>query len=174
MRRFLEHGFSGTSYEDLVVVAGVSRKGLYAEFGAKEDLFLAALRRYRKTIAREIFAGLEVADISLADIRAVVESIAQRVVEEEERNGCLMANASMDGAVDSAAIRGEITDHLDWISDCFANALRRAGVHPDQCVAVAHYLTGVVQGMFLMGRARAPRSLIVDHARIALEASVLN
>jgi AcrR family transcriptional regulator len=46
---FWKHGFSDTTLADLETATGVNRSGLYTEFKDKEDLFLAALKRYLAT-----------------------------------------------------------------------------------------------------------------------------
>jgi AcrR family transcriptional regulator len=46
---FWKHGFSDTTLADLEAATGVNRSGLYTEFKDKEDLFLAALKRYLET-----------------------------------------------------------------------------------------------------------------------------
>lgn len=46
MRVFWEHGYEGTSLNDLTDAMGITRTSMYAAFGNKEDLFLKALERY--------------------------------------------------------------------------------------------------------------------------------
>ena len=43
---FMEKGFSGASLDDLAEAAGLNRPSLYAAFGDKEQLYIAALNRY--------------------------------------------------------------------------------------------------------------------------------
>jgi TetR/AcrR family transcriptional regulator, mexJK operon transcriptional repressor len=42
---FLEHGFEGTSIEAITSAAGMAKKTVYARYGDKKSLFIAALRR---------------------------------------------------------------------------------------------------------------------------------
>ncbi|MDB6052088.1 MAG: bacterial regulatory s, tetR family protein [Pseudomonas sp.] len=46
---FWQHGYAGTSVQDLEQATGVNKSGLYAEFKGKEDLFLESLRFYFQT-----------------------------------------------------------------------------------------------------------------------------
>jgi TetR/AcrR family transcriptional regulator, copper-responsive repressor len=46
---FLEKGFSAASLDDLAAAAGLNRPSLYAAFGDKEQLYIAALKRYGVT-----------------------------------------------------------------------------------------------------------------------------
>ncbi len=43
---FMEKGFAAASLDDLAAAAGVNRPSLYAAFGDKEQLYIAAMRRY--------------------------------------------------------------------------------------------------------------------------------
>lgn len=174
MRLFWRKGFGKTSYEDLVAVTGVSRKGLYAAFGEKDALFLEVLKLYRRTFARELFTALDAVDIQVADVKELVRRIARRIVVEETRQGCLVANASLDVFADSSDVRREIAAHLRRMTRQFSAALRRSGLEPPRCRTAAHYLTAVVQGIFLLGRSRAPREVITDYVRIALDAPLLD
>ncbi|HTQ13152.1 MAG TPA: helix-turn-helix domain-containing protein [Rhizomicrobium sp.] len=46
MRVFGRYGYRKTSMEDLAAAAAISKQGLYLHFVGKEDVFLAALRKY--------------------------------------------------------------------------------------------------------------------------------
>lgn len=46
---FWEKGFSETTLQDLEVVTGVNKSGLYSEFKNKEDMFFASLQHYLQT-----------------------------------------------------------------------------------------------------------------------------
>ncbi|MEM8839406.1 MAG: helix-turn-helix domain-containing protein, partial [Pseudomonadota bacterium] len=59
MRVFWAKGFAETSYDDLVLGTGVSRKSLYSVFGDKHMLFIAALQRYRAKIVPDLFRALD-------------------------------------------------------------------------------------------------------------------
>src|SRR4030095_15791507 len=48
-RLFWERGFSGTSITDLEEAMAIGRTSIYAAFGAKEDLFMAAIDHYDAT-----------------------------------------------------------------------------------------------------------------------------
>ncbi|HLZ08002.1 MAG TPA: helix-turn-helix domain-containing protein, partial [Chloroflexota bacterium] len=46
VRLFWRYGYEGTSIADLTAAMGVAPPTIYANFGAKEDLYRAALARY--------------------------------------------------------------------------------------------------------------------------------
>ncbi len=59
MKVFWRKGYAATSVQDLVDRMGINRGSLYATFGKKHDLFLAALDRYREVLVAQRFAALE-------------------------------------------------------------------------------------------------------------------
>lgn len=47
---FARRGFDGASLEEIAEVAGFTRGAIYSNFGSKEDLLLAVVDRYNKTL----------------------------------------------------------------------------------------------------------------------------
>lgn len=58
-RRFVAHGYDGTSLDDVIAEAGGSRRNIYAEFGGKAGLLNAVMARIIAEIAE---AGEETID----------------------------------------------------------------------------------------------------------------
>jgi AcrR family transcriptional regulator len=83
MRVFRRHGFRRSSIEQAAEEAGLTRQALYHHFASKEALFRAVLERlYQQALAAEIAAakaaedaGLEIADILVAEIGARMQSL---------------------------------------------------------------------------------------------------
>jgi AcrR family transcriptional regulator len=83
VRVFGRHGFRRSSIEQAAEEAGLTRQALYHHFASKEALFRAVLERlYEQGLAAEIAAaraaeeaGLELADILVAEIGARMQSL---------------------------------------------------------------------------------------------------
>ncbi len=127
-RLFAERGFAGTSTEEIVVQAGVTRGALYYHFRNKEDLFRAVLAEIEEAVAEamtaasmaepELFDGLvqgcgafldacldpAVQRIALREAPAVLGWEAWRAIGAEHRFG-LMATG-----LQWTMIAGEISD----------------------------------------------------------------
>ena len=56
---FRRQGYAGTSTAELVAELGVNRKSMYAEFGSKQELFEAALKRYSEVNLSRVLAPIE-------------------------------------------------------------------------------------------------------------------
>jgi AcrR family transcriptional regulator len=59
LERFRTHGFAATSLDDLAEATGVNRPSLYAAFGDKRALYLAAIARMKTSIARRFDALID-------------------------------------------------------------------------------------------------------------------
>jgi len=100
MELFWSQGYNGTSTRDLEGALGIGAGSLYAAFGSKDALFVAALERYVerwKPLAmamRDAVAGGAPANAAIREFFATV----RRRISAENHNGCLLAKAMMERA----------------------------------------------------------------------------
>jgi len=163
---FWRNGFAETSYDDLVDASGASRRGLYTAFGDKHALFAKALARYRQCVVPELFAGLDDPDITVADIAAILRRFATLAATPAGRRGCLMANTAASDMAFDPAVGQEVDRHLRQLSERFAIALRRAGHRPAAAKRLADYLTGALQGLFVLVRTNVSRAFIDNYLAV--------
>ena len=103
---FWNLGYAATSLDDLAAATGLNRPSLYAAFGDKHALYLAALERSRA----EATAALGAALSSEAPLRAVLTAIFDRTVEiyrrgDEGQRGCFLIGTAVTQAVDDPEAR---------------------------------------------------------------------
>jgi TetR/AcrR family transcriptional regulator, mexJK operon transcriptional repressor len=80
---FLEHGYDGTSLEEVAERAGVAKRTIYNVFGDKETLFRGALREslaHAERFAREVVDRLGECDDPVEDLRRLGRLHAQAVL----------------------------------------------------------------------------------------------
>ncbi len=84
--------------QDLVDSTGINRASLYATYGDKHELFLAALHRYEDAFLNRKFADLESRYGPREAIRQLFHSFTARVLERGScsRSGCFMTNTAME------------------------------------------------------------------------------
>ncbi len=180
MLTFWEHGYDGTSVQDLVDAAGVNRFSLYAAFGDKHGLFTAALDRYRDHVVSSALGVLEASDASLPALAAYLDGLARAVAAGgPARFGCLMANTMADLTLstnpcnsDRDQVRDEqvltrVTAHLDRLLVAFTAALTRAEVRGElrpglDPGAQARQLAVLVQGISSCARVDQSPDLLRD------------
>lgn len=103
---FWNLGYAATSLDDLAAATGLNRPSLYAAFGDKHALYLAALRRS----AAEAAAALGAALATEIPLRTVLQAIFDRTVEiyrrgEEGQRGCFLIGTAVTQAVDDPEAR---------------------------------------------------------------------
>ncbi len=100
---FWARGFKATSIQDLERDTELNRSSLYATYGDKSELFLAALRRYGETIssrAKKILADARGAK-ALSDM---LRARASRVTDPASPDGCLMTRAFIELGADNGVL----------------------------------------------------------------------
>ena len=172
MTLFWEKGFEATSIQDLVEKTGVSRFGLYAEWGDKRGLFLAALDRYRDSVVRAALCDLEADGAGLLDVQAYFDRLIAASSRRIGRRGCLMTNSAIEQSPDAATTM-RVRDHLERMERAFGRALeaerKRGRLRGEADPAeLARFLTGVAQGLGVMLRAGASAASVAGAGRVAL------
>lgn len=162
--RFRTRGYAGTSLDDLVEATGLARPSLYAAFGDKRALYLAALDR---TIAR-VGASFDTLLASDLPLRESLTAMFRFVVDgyltgEAGPSGCIMISISAASAVDDPDVRERLAAFLA-IEDQRVEALLAARGDPD---ARAHAMlaTAVIHSLSVRARAGAPREELDAIAR---------
>ena len=87
MDLFASKGYSETSMEDIVQTTGVSRYGLYNEFGNKRELFEQALELFADRMGRQSFLRLLEPDASLDHIRELFAGQGAGYVQHRRAKG---------------------------------------------------------------------------------------
>ena len=174
MELFRDHGFAGTSAEMLVESLGINRFSLYAEFGSKQGLFDAALERYDDQVLGRTFGRLEAPGAGVDEVRALLEFFGTAGEGRGYGRGCLLCNTAVEFGPDDPSGAGFVQRYFKRLSKAFLAALRHAQDQGDLQDSVdsreeASFFTATVLGLFVMARAKAPRSLMKASARVAIE-----
>jgi AcrR family transcriptional regulator len=154
--RFRTHGFAGTSLDDLVDATGLARPSLYAAFGDKRAIYLAALDRTIDRVGKS-FDTLVASDLPLREsltamFRFVIDGY---LTGEAGPSGCIMISTSAASAVDDLAVRERLAAFLA-IEDDRIEALLAARGDADP-PAHARLVTAVIHSLSVRARAGASR-----------------
>jgi TetR/AcrR family transcriptional repressor of nem operon len=178
MEYFWTHGYYATSIEQLVEATGVSRHGLYSEFGDKRGLFLAAMTIYIEEVVTPAFQRVEKPDAGIGAIRDYfVVQIALATKKGLPGPGCLFANTMVESGPHERAFEEIVTRHLARLHSGFRSALqndrqrfsRKNDVDVD---GLARLITIGAQGLWSFSRVtRTPKPLLqfVDQLLLPIE-----
>ena len=149
---FHAKGYEAASVQDLVDATGLSRSSLYATFGDKHGLYLAALDRYAAA-GREQMGSLCGHDSPLGGVRAYLEGAAGGAAGGAlPPLGCLMTNAAAERASRDPETARRAAAARRGMTDTFERAVRDAQAAGEvgagrDARALAHFLTGAIYGL---------------------------
>jgi AcrR family transcriptional regulator len=179
MTLFWRQGFTATGVADVVAATGVNRSSLYATFGGKKELYLAALRRYVDEHALPGFTALAEDDRGLPAIEEFYERlIEKRCAGTYAGFGCLIVKANTGPESADPDVRRLLDQHQEHLVTAMRTALNQAA---DRCqlrpgldtASVAEALVLAAYGLNLRSQAgasatdlrRATTGLLASFAR---------
>lgn len=173
MMVFWQKGYVDTSIDDLVDATGVSRYGLYAEFGSKRGLFLASLDYYQENAVQAFFGIVEQAGAALPEIRLYFDKILDFYSQPAGKLGCLMCNSATEVAPHDKGVKEKINGAMERMTTGFGvaltNAKKRGEVKSKLNIKqAADFLTGVLLGASVMVRSGANKNMISNTVEMSL------
>jgi len=113
-------GLEGLSIGNLAAATGMSKSGLYAHFGSKEDLQLATVAEAERIYTAEVIQPALAARPGLAQLAAVCEAFFGYVERRVFPGGCFFAAT----ALEMGARPGPVRDRVAAIQSGFTALLR--------------------------------------------------
>jgi AcrR family transcriptional regulator len=89
-------GLEGLSIGNLAAAIGMSKSGLYAHFGSKQELQLATVEEAGRIFAEEVMQPALAASPGLAQLTAVCEAFFIHLERRTFPGGCFMASAALE------------------------------------------------------------------------------
>lgn len=135
---FAERGYDGTRVADIAAAAGVSNGALYAHFGSKADLLVAALRTHGRRLLADLFAADP--ERTITDLLLV---IGQWLPWRHDGCGDLVVEGLVAARRDAGVaqpMRDFVRERADWIAELIRVA--QAGGELDPALsptALAHF-----------------------------------
>ena len=169
---FWEHGYEGTSIDDLVAATGLGRASLYGAFGDKERLFARAVERYCAR-ARDV---LETDDRERSPRDALGRLLRALVINSSPKSGprgCFLLSTTVGGDAPSAA-REAYAEYTTRLERTLTALVRRGQESGDfsrapTAQSVARMLTVLLQGVAAGARAGRTQAQLEAAIEAALE-----
>lgn len=110
-------GLDGLTIGTLSTTLGMSKSGLFAHFGSKEKLQLAAIDWEGGRFDRKIAADVADTQRGLARLRSLVEAWTRHVESSGRSGGCFFAATSAEFGTRPGAVRDRLSKFLNvWLS----------------------------------------------------------
>lgn len=101
MRLYWKNGYTNTSLGEIIQTLGITKPSLYAAFGNKEQLFIAALERYLQRYLQPNFEYLTQPNRPLEQrLRDCLRAIARLFSPPNSPGGCLFAHSLCEFSAD--------------------------------------------------------------------------
>jgi AcrR family transcriptional regulator len=146
---FAQRGYDGTRVADIAAAAGMSNGALYAHFGSKAELLVAALRTHGRRLLADLFDADP--DQSVTELLLVV---ARSLPERGDPCGDLVVEGLVAARRDEGVarpMRDYIGERADWLADLIRVAQAAdeidEGLSPN---ALAHFCLLLAMGSSLM------------------------
>jgi AcrR family transcriptional regulator len=167
---FWEHGYEGTSIDDLVAATGLGRASLYGAFGDKERIFERALARYCDGVGH----ALETVDhepSARVALGRLLRALVLKSLPKSGPRGCFLLSTAVGGDAPPAA-REAYAEHLTRLERVLTALVRRGQKSGEFTRAadeesVARMLAVLLQGIAAgarAGRSRAQLEAALDTA----------
>ncbi len=171
---FHHKGFNATSTAELVEKLGINRKTMYAEFGSKEALFVAALHYYDQKDLRQMLAPLEAHDASLDNIKIMFKNLTEAHENGFSGLGCLLCNTAFEREIPGAGSKKCVELYFSRIRRAFTQILKNAQsqglIHrPLDCEKASSFLTTLFIGVVTSIRAEVPPEQLWANYHIVCE-----
>ncbi len=165
---FNQHGYDGTSMQDVMEATGLEKGGLYRHFSGKEEL---AAEAFRHSLAQSFKLRTEHVDLDHG-APALLKSLIGRFVEAPSSlpGGCPLMNTAIDSDDGNVTLRGLAQEALqDWrtrlsriVSDGIRDGEIRKGTVPRE---IANTIIATLEGALMISRLDGSRGALKDVQR---------
>jgi len=175
MRVFWSKGYEAASLNDILSATGLSKSSLYATFGDKRQLFLAAFEAYRRQRLQRLESALNDGQPARQSIEKFFRQGVARAEAPEHAYGCMTANEAVELAPHDLDIQQLVMEDFQAVEQAFTRAIQRG--QADGSIArdkeprqLARFLVVSLQGLQVMARAKSRRALLEDTLTVMLAA----
>jgi len=154
---FRRQGYEATSVSDLVAHLGVAKASLYATFGTKHDLYVAALKRYAERTDARVMAQLSEPGSGVAAVRRLFASYTTEILADDTRMGCFVVNAAIELLPHDPEVARVVERSWDTLEVALTMALERAKAQDElpagsDPATLARFLLTVLQGLRVLDK----------------------
>jgi AcrR family transcriptional regulator len=172
---FWVKGYAATSLDDIVEATGMNRPSLYAAFGDKEAIYLAALKMQGEALVQAV-AGAVALDIK---IKPFVELFFARCIEAylagpKGPRGCFLVGTALTESLVRGDVGAAVRDAFGRMEELLAQRFlkaRKAGELPKSADAraLAMLMSSTMHELSMLARSGETRSRLEDRVRLAVK-----
>lgn len=171
---FWQQGFEATSLEEVTQRTGINGSSLFAAYGNKLGLFMAALERYRAEIGSRLVV-LENGERGLDDLVAFVRWLVDINTSGDRPLGCLMVNTMVEFGTSDVSVNEQVELYRQHLTSSIRAALVRAsklGEIPAKTVASrVQFVNAGLLGALVIANVGSSKDVVdaLDSMRLEVE-----
>lgn len=159
MQLFWTHGYHATSMDMLTKALGVEKPSIYAAFGNKHDLYIAALIHYRTELLKLVRHVLNADTSPRANLDRMLRLMMTSLYNPATPIGCLVTNSALELADHDEDVALQVKLMLDELTQAFAQVIQRgqdAGeiTHSASAQLLARFLIQWTEGVRITEKTR--------------------
>ncbi len=172
---FWHHGYEDASIAALTEAMGINPPSLYAAFGSKEQLFLAAVDLYGETEGQTTARALRDPATARASIDALLRDNAASYTRPGRPAGCMIVASAASCSPSSTGVRDHLAASRRSVEAAIEARVRRGIEEGDvpaaaDPVAIAVFYNTVLEGLTHHARDGASRAKLLSIADSAMAA----
>jgi AcrR family transcriptional regulator len=170
---FWAKGYEGASLADLTKAMGINPPSLYAAFGDKEGLFIAAVRRYHENVQES--CPFEGAGSARSAMQGLLTEFATLFTDRSHPPGCLGVMAMTTATTASPKLQKFLAEQRAeakaGMRERLHDAVREGELAADTDVAaLVNFYVAMIDGMSLQAREGATRKTLLAMVDTAMRA----
>ncbi len=149
---FWEKGYHATSIQDLVKGLGINRASLYATYGNKKALFVAALMAYQANGRAVVDELLAAQDDVLEGLEELFRYMIQNALNSEDCKGCFIVNTTTELLPNDEEMKGVMLQNQIQFEQLLTKYLQKGvaagtiSAHKD-LPTISHFLFVLINGI---------------------------
>jgi TetR/AcrR family transcriptional regulator, transcriptional repressor for nem operon len=172
---FWSKGYEATSLADILAATGLSKSSLYATFGDKRKLFLAAFKAYQQQRLQRLEQTLNNGQPVRQSIETFFRQVLSHNRDASHGCGCMTANEAVELAPHDLGVQRMVAEDFQAVEDAFAQAIARGQVDgsitgQQQPRTLARFLVVSLQGLQVMARAQTDRARLDESVTVMMAA----
>jgi AcrR family transcriptional regulator len=170
---FWTKGYAATSLDDLVEATGMNRPSLYAAFGDKHAIYIAALKmmssRLTGAVAGAVKLDLKVKGFIEVFFKACIDTYT---LGEQGPRGCFLVGTALTEVVVSEDVRDIVRDAFETCESLLEGRLKQARAAGELAAAsdpkaLAMLMSSTMHELAMQARAGVQRPQLAERAKLA-------
>lgn len=175
MHVFWRKGYEATSLAEIMAATGLSKSSLYAAFGDKRSLFLAALSAYQAERLAYMQQALDDGRPARQSIESFFRDAVAHIADPAHSSGCMTANEAVELAPRDVDVQRLVAEDFQALDDAFTRTIARGQTDgsiasPEDPRKLARFLVVGFQGLQVMARAQSDRPRLDDTVTVMMAA----